>query len=499
MQINLQHSKAATYNLTRITVEEEPDLILIQEPYEYLNRPSGIEKKQRIFTAGTGKHRAAIIVVNSKIDAILITKLSDEDTVVLEIVHNNLKFYATSMNFDITDQIENNFSKMDEILKFSKGEKILIAADTNSRSKTWHDVITNPRGRKLEEYLASNQLHILNEESESHTFQNSRCSSNIDLSITNNKLLSSVHEWEISSEESLSDHNYLKYKIGAGRHKSHYNGSKLQDIKYIIKEEKLHAFDRNLVQEMRKMTCNEITKEGAEEIDMLLAVRIAKENDLEKNIDLFEETVQVACKRTFQINTTRKKNSKKKSVPWWTDSLTVTRKRVNACRRLYQRTRNDEVLRGKRKETYLKAKSAYQADIKKGNINSWKQFCNVEASTNPWSQVYKLAAGKARPNSIMSTIRKPDGTETANIQETINVMLDHFFTEDREEDNSRHKNIRKAIEEPINTSEDLEFSREEVKRTIESFNPKKAPGLDGITGGIYQRTFHLFPRVITTM
>jgi hypothetical protein len=69
------------------------------------------------------------------------------------------------MYFDTEDQIENNFSKIDAILQFAKGEKILIATDSNSRSMTWHDIIMNSRGKKLEEYLASKQLHILNEES----------------------------------------------------------------------------------------------------------------------------------------------------------------------------------------------------------------------------------------------------------------------------------------------------------------------------------------------
>jgi hypothetical protein len=41
------------------TIEsEEPDQLLIQEPYEYQNKPVGIEKN-RIFTAESGKHRAA--------------------------------------------------------------------------------------------------------------------------------------------------------------------------------------------------------------------------------------------------------------------------------------------------------------------------------------------------------------------------------------------------------------------------------------------------------
>ena len=49
---------------------EGPVLILIEEPYEHQNRPSGINKNQRIFTAGKGKNRAAIIIINMKTDAI---------------------------------------------------------------------------------------------------------------------------------------------------------------------------------------------------------------------------------------------------------------------------------------------------------------------------------------------------------------------------------------------------------------------------------------------
>ena len=32
--------------------------------------------------------------------------MSDEDTVVLELTYNNLKFYAASMYFDIQEQLE---------------------------------------------------------------------------------------------------------------------------------------------------------------------------------------------------------------------------------------------------------------------------------------------------------------------------------------------------------------------------------------------------------
>jgi hypothetical protein len=41
------------------------------------------------------------------------------------------------------------------------------------------------------------------------------------------------------------------------------------------------------------------------------------------------------------------------------------------------------------------------------------------------------------------------------------------------------------IQKPIQTCDNIEFTQGEIKQTIESFNGKKAPGLDGITSGIY--------------
>jgi len=175
------------------------------------------------------------------------------------------------------------------------------------------------------------------------------------------------------------------------------------------------------------------------------------------------------------------------------------RKKVKANRRLYQRTKSDKDLRERRKATYNETKRAYQTEMKKAKFISWKEYCNLAASTNPWSQVYKLAAGKAREQSKMTTVRKPDGTETTSLHETASVILDYLLTEDNGDDNPHHKNIRRAIEEPIHTDDDAEFTQEEIKSTIESFNYKKAPGLDGITGGIYHRMFNIFPRIITTI
>jgi hypothetical protein len=49
-----------------------------------------------------------------------------------------------------------------------------MAIDSNCRSTTWYDVLTNTRGKVLEEFFASNQLYIINEDSTKtkfHTIQ----------------------------------------------------------------------------------------------------------------------------------------------------------------------------------------------------------------------------------------------------------------------------------------------------------------------------------------
>jgi hypothetical protein len=114
-----------------------------------------------------------------------------------------------------------HYRKLDKDCKLIKGilqlanrSGILITMDSNSRSRTWHDKLNNVRGRKLEEFLITQQLFIINEESYMKKFQSSRGPSNINLTISNYKLLKEVQEWKISEEDSYSDHKIIQFYIG---------------------------------------------------------------------------------------------------------------------------------------------------------------------------------------------------------------------------------------------------------------------------------------------
>jgi hypothetical protein len=282
----------------------------------------------------------------------------------LEIKVDNTRIIIPSLYFDINRPLDTDMQKIEATLVHAKGAGVIIAMDSNSRSTTWHDVITNRRGKILEEFLMSKQLHIINEESCYTTFQSSRGASNIDLTVTNNQALDIVQEWVISDQESCSDHSILKYVLGNGT--SQWTGVNTEGVRYKVTKKDNEKFQVNLLQLMKQRFCGSNSVVGeTEELDETLRLRVAKAPNMETIVEELHDVLASACSSSFKILRTTKKASNHKSVPWWTEGLTILRKKVNAQRRQYQRTRGNNDLRDQQKSQYLATKSEYAAIIKK--------------------------------------------------------------------------------------------------------------------------------------
>jgi hypothetical protein len=84
-------------------------------------------------------------------------------------------------------------------------------------------------------------------------------------------------------------------------------------------------------------------------------------------------------------------------------------------------------LREQQRALYLDIKAKYAATIKRIKKSaSWKEFCNMTSATNPWNEIYRIEAGKRKHTTQITTLRKPDGTLTKDLQETLTYMLQHF-------------------------------------------------------------------------
>jgi exonuclease III len=132
IQINPQHSRIATDNLMKLVEKEKPDIIFIQELYLSKSKMTGITRTYRSYFLPEDSYRAAIVITNKEINAVLITLLSSPDIVLLEIEYKNTKAFIVSAYFDITTRIEDELNRLDKILELTKKHGIVIAVDSNS-------------------------------------------------------------------------------------------------------------------------------------------------------------------------------------------------------------------------------------------------------------------------------------------------------------------------------------------------------------------------------
>jgi len=84
-QINLQHTRTATSNLVQLINQHNVDITFIQEPHTINNKLAGLPKSYKVYTSGDGMKRIAIVIKNYQLDVTLITQLSNEDCVVVEV------------------------------------------------------------------------------------------------------------------------------------------------------------------------------------------------------------------------------------------------------------------------------------------------------------------------------------------------------------------------------------------------------------------------------
>jgi len=66
----------------------------------------------------------------------------------------------------------------------------------------------------------------------------------------------------------------------------------------------------------------------------------------------------------------------------------------------------------------------------------------MTSATNPWNEIYNLAAGRRKQTAPTTTSRQKDGKLTTNLHETLQYMIRKLTPEDnQDDDNAIHKQI----------------------------------------------------------
>ncbi|CAK1580892.1 unnamed protein product [Parnassius mnemosyne] len=82
--------------------------------------------------------------------------------------------------------------------------------------------------------------------------------------------------------------------------------------------------------------------------------------------------------------------------------------------------------------------------------------------------------------------------------ETVQALLDHFFDDDTlDDDTHQHQYLRSRIGNEPDGVDEPPFAVEEVLEHLKWMNPKKAPGIDGLTSDICLQFTINYPELIT--
>ena len=74
--------------------------------------------------------------------------------------------------------------------------------------------------------------------------------------------------------------------------------------------------------------------EDVASLDSNLETHTTETGDIESVLEKFLEAINLSCKKSFKIRENVKNMIKQKSVPCWTEELTIKRKKLNVLRRL---------------------------------------------------------------------------------------------------------------------------------------------------------------------
>jgi ribonuclease HI len=478
-QLNLQRSLKATVNLINFVQRKQIDVLILQEPYTINKKVAGFPIAFQTLQVTNQTVKAAIIILNREIDFIQLSSYSTSEAIYAEFCFQGFNFHVASLYFQPSAPIEEDIQILDTFIKRMKPKNLIIGVDSNARSPTWFDIL-NERGSQLDLFIASMDLVILNDDSP--TFHTSRGESNVDLTLHSLTLVGKVINWKVETEEeSASDHLIITFELQRERHQ---NEEEIDTFKYCTKKANWETFNK-LIRESENILCNEIHN----------TMRYTGRYSINTMIERFMLNVDSACKQSMP----KSRQQYSRSVSWWSKDLEIMRKHVNASRRRYQRTKNLD-LRNTRKKLYFNLQTKYKEKLLETRRDSWRQFCNATDKQNPWSFAYKIMSGKLKSTTSLKTIYKLDGEFTQTIEETTNYLMNKFFpTDECNEDNNYHKALRSEMLHEINTQEDAEFTKDEILDAIMTFNPNKAPGLDGFNSDIMLQTFTCIPDTFTTI
>lgn len=481
-QLNLGRCQAKSAVLSIWAAQERIDVLALQEPYISRGEVRDLGSGVRVITNGSAAEppAAAVVVLRPGLPVLNLTQFGDSHTVVVEVTCGQDRLYVVSMYCRFSAAIEPFLQRIRSILSALQGKRIVLCLDSNAKSPLWGSVITDDRGRALEDLLTEVGLYVANHPDSPATFVSHSGSSHIDVTLTTHPR--EIVDWAVCVGEDDNDHRAitLSWSLRGSR------GAVCERTdRYVESRADWDTFRACLAGNLSPLD----------------------DASLRAEVESAVSAVSSALVRACDVSMPVSRGAGPKPVPWWTVEIELARGDARRARKRLQRTRcaaTREVLR----REYVLRKRALVRLIRKTKVATWRDYVTRVGNDDPWGSVHRHyvksdGTGRYSRNGVLSALRLGDNGCTLSAPQTLQFMIDSLMPSDTiVNEDDHHRELRSLAASPYRPHEHpdvIPFTTQDVNDAVQSMGKRKAPGLDRITAGILTQALPVLAPVITVL
>lgn len=425
LQVNVNRSRAAHDMITVLTRRLKTDLLLISEPNKSL-----LAKGGWIHDRATD---AAILVLNPNITIKNIGTGSGFAWVELQ---NAVIFSVYASPNAPCEDFDDLLDRL-EIVKRASDKEILICGDLNAKAAAWNRGDENARGLRLEEWIAANNLEVLNDEIKTPTWRRGISESVLDVTLGTSGIACKINNWcVLTREEIMSDHFAISFM--------------LQD----------HPTNNYRIDASARPTSRKWLYSEERKLELELALDLKLREMSGRRAEDLTHAVQAACDLALPLV----KLGRRRSVYWWSEKVAESHANCLKARRKLTRLRGRPTTLPEYQSKienaegdYRLAKKALRATIMQSKTQKWRDLCD-DLDNDVWGDAYKL-------------VRKKIGQPRPIIPEKVmERCVDQLFP-----------NVPTVVHPQIAINTPVpKFSAAEIALAGDSLKPRKSPGPDCI-------------------
>ena len=451
-QINLHHCRMAAADIAQLTSGWKTFLMCVQEPHiDGKGRPVGLPRTNNIIFQRDKRPRA-LLVGSPDLDLWPCPDFMSPDLAVglWRTGKTDLpEIYVASAYLDITDK-EIVPLALKKLVQYchQEGKQLLICADMNAHSPLWGCDNENQRGLRIEEFIFSHRLEVLNTGTRP-TWRRGDQNSIIDVTLATTGVTEVVEKWRVDETDHFSDHHLIEFQITISK----------ADV-YV---RNWYKGDFDLFQTLLEE--NEWTPDGPWTVEKL-------DKEVSSFVKACNRALEEACPKRVRRGHCRE-------FSWWNEDLMTARLEARRKHRKFVHLKRKNATSegiSSAMEAWKESRRSYDRLISKSKKLAWRRFVTETTDAKGMANLVKIVQRKE--NHSLGILNDASGNSVLTPEATVSLLLDEHFP------GSQVNPVLRPWQ-PVMAchKEDLEnittFTIPKIKEAIKSFGSHKAAGPDG--------------------